>query len=103
MTDTVPSMMRALRLHHYGEPADVLRLKDAPVPSPGPSQIRVRVHACALNPATPLPAACVTSAPRSSPLAHLPLEAWREALDLAFGNRARGKVVLLPGGAETGL
>jgi len=51
MTDTVPPMMRALRLHHYGEPADVLRLEDAPVPSPGPNQIRVRVHACALNPA----------------------------------------------------
>jgi NADPH:quinone reductase-like Zn-dependent oxidoreductase len=26
-----------------------------------------------------------------------PLEAWREALDLVFSNRARGKVLLLPG------
>ena len=51
MTDTAPAMMKALRLHHYGDPAEVLRLEDAPVPSPGPNQIRVRVQACALNPA----------------------------------------------------
>ena len=43
--------MQALRLHRYGEPADVLRLEDAPVPTPGKNQVRVRVHACALNPA----------------------------------------------------
>ncbi len=43
--------MRALRFHRYGGPADVLHLEDAPVPGPGANQIRVRVHACALNPA----------------------------------------------------
>lgn len=47
----VPARMQTLRLHHYGEPAEVLHLEDAPVPTPGKNQIRVRVHACALNPA----------------------------------------------------
>jgi len=49
MTD--PAQMRALRLHHFGAPGDVLRLEDAPIPVPGPNQVRIRVHACALNPA----------------------------------------------------
>jgi len=49
MTD--PAQMRALRLHHFGAPSDVLRLEDAPIPVPGPNQVRIRVHACALNPA----------------------------------------------------
>jgi NADPH:quinone reductase-like Zn-dependent oxidoreductase len=43
--------MRALRFHAHGEPADVLRLEEAAVPSPGADRIRVRVHACGLNPA----------------------------------------------------
>ena len=43
--------MKTLRLHEYGEPADVLRLEEVAVPSPGAGQIRVRVHACGLNPA----------------------------------------------------
>ena len=50
MTSPEPSSMRSLRFHSYGEWADVLRLEDAPVPNPGPNQVRVRVHACALNP-----------------------------------------------------
>ena len=50
MTRPEPASMRTLRFHRYGEWTDVLHLEDAPVPSPGPSQIRVRVHACALNP-----------------------------------------------------
>lgn len=45
------STMRALRFHGFGEPADVLRLEDAPVPSPSASHVRVAVHACGLNPA----------------------------------------------------
>ena len=49
MTD--PAQMRALRLHHFGAPGDVLRLEDAPIPVPGPNQVRIHVHACALNPA----------------------------------------------------
>src|SRR5580704_16742062 len=43
--------MRTIRFHGYGEPADVLRLEDAEAPMPGPGHIRVRVHACGLNPA----------------------------------------------------
>jgi NADPH:quinone reductase-like Zn-dependent oxidoreductase len=43
--------MRALLLHRFGEPSDVLQIEDAPVPSPSPNQVRVRVHACSLNPA----------------------------------------------------
>jgi NADPH:quinone reductase-like Zn-dependent oxidoreductase len=49
---SVPSAtMRTVRFHDYGEPADVLRLDQAAVPVPGPSRIRVSVHACGLNPA----------------------------------------------------
>ena len=43
--------MKTLRFHEYGEPADVLRLEEAAVPSPRAGQIRVRVRACGLNPA----------------------------------------------------
>ena len=43
--------MRTLRLHRYGEPAEVLCLEEAAVPTPKANQIRVRVHACGLNPA----------------------------------------------------
>ena len=44
-------IMRTIRFHRYGEPADVLCLEDAAVPDPGPGRIRVRVRACGLNPA----------------------------------------------------
>ena len=47
MTET----MRTIRFYAYGEAADVLRLEEAPIPSPAAGQIRVRVHACGLNPA----------------------------------------------------
>ncbi|MER7410977.1 NADP-dependent oxidoreductase [Streptomyces cacaoi] len=43
--------MRTLRFHEYGAPLSVLRLEDAEPPSPGRSQIRVRVQACGLTPA----------------------------------------------------
>ncbi|UUZ86134.1 alcohol dehydrogenase catalytic domain-containing protein [Paenibacillus sp. P26] len=43
--------MRAVRLHQYGAPAEVLRLEQVAIPSPGPGRIRVKVHACGLNPA----------------------------------------------------
>jgi NADPH:quinone reductase-like Zn-dependent oxidoreductase len=43
--------MRSLRLHAYGEPAEVLCLEEAPIPEPRPGSLRVRVHACGLNPA----------------------------------------------------
>ena len=43
--------MRTLRFHKYGEPAQVLRLEEAQAPKPHTGQVRVRVHACGLNPA----------------------------------------------------
>jgi NADPH:quinone reductase-like Zn-dependent oxidoreductase len=43
--------MRSLRFHSFGEPAEVLRLDEVPVPTPSASCIRVVVHACGLNPA----------------------------------------------------
>lgn len=43
--------MRALRFDRYGEPGDVLRLEDAGIPEPKAGHIRVKVHACGLNPA----------------------------------------------------
>ncbi|WP_222120740.1 NADP-dependent oxidoreductase [Paenibacillus sp. Y412MC10] len=48
---STPATMRAVRLHQYGEPAEVLRLEQAAIPSPGLGRIRVKVHACGLNPA----------------------------------------------------
>ncbi|WP_428535171.1 NADP-dependent oxidoreductase [Rhodopila sp.] len=51
MTEPERATMRTIRFHSHGEPADVLRLDDATIPSPGPGRIRVLVHACGLNPA----------------------------------------------------
>lgn len=45
------STMRSLRFHAFGEPVEVLRLEEAPIPSVGPNRVRVVVHACGLNPA----------------------------------------------------
>jgi NADPH:quinone reductase-like Zn-dependent oxidoreductase len=42
---------RTIRFHGYGEPSDVLRLEDTELAGPGAKRIRVRVHACGLNPA----------------------------------------------------
>ncbi|MEQ9081038.1 MAG: NAD(P)-dependent alcohol dehydrogenase [Sandaracinaceae bacterium] len=41
--------MKAIQFHRYG-PADVLRWEEAPDPQPGRGEVRVRVHAAALNP-----------------------------------------------------
>lgn len=41
--------MRAWRVHELGEPADVLRLEELPDPEPGPGQLVLAVHGCALN------------------------------------------------------
>ena len=51
MTHPEPTTMKALYFEAIGNPLDVLSLNDGAVPSPGAGQIRVRVHACALNPA----------------------------------------------------
>jgi NADPH2:quinone reductase len=41
--------MRALRVEEYGEPKDVLLLRDIDAPEPGSGQVLVRVGAAALN------------------------------------------------------
>ncbi|HEU4675648.1 MAG TPA: NADPH:quinone oxidoreductase family protein [Motilibacteraceae bacterium] len=41
--------MRAWQVHENGDPADVLRLEEAPDPTPGPGQLLVRVESAALN------------------------------------------------------
>ncbi|MGW4340350.1 zinc-binding dehydrogenase [Rhodococcus koreensis] len=41
--------MRALVLDQVGSP-DTLRMGEIPCPSPGPGEIRVKIHACGLNP-----------------------------------------------------
>ena len=51
MSNPKPTMMKALYFKTTGKPFDVLRLDDVVIPNPGVGQIRVRVHACALNPA----------------------------------------------------
>lgn len=42
-------LMRALVQNTYGEARDVLALDDVPAPEPGEGEVRVRVHAAALN------------------------------------------------------
>jgi NADPH:quinone reductase-like Zn-dependent oxidoreductase len=51
MADQATATMRTLHVRDYGEPADVLHLEEVTIPSPKADRIRVRVHACALNPA----------------------------------------------------
>jgi len=51
MTTSTPVSMRTLHVQTYGAPMDMLRLDHVAVPAPAPNRIRVRVHACALNPA----------------------------------------------------
>jgi NADPH:quinone reductase-like Zn-dependent oxidoreductase len=42
--------MKALVFDRFGEPADVLRVREVPTPVPGPGQVRVRMIASPLNP-----------------------------------------------------
>lgn len=41
--------MKAIRIHEYGN-GDTLVYEDAPMPEPGPGEVRIRVHAAAVNP-----------------------------------------------------
>jgi NADPH:quinone reductase len=41
--------MRALQVAELGEPIDVLKIVDLAAPTPGPGQVCIDVHACALN------------------------------------------------------
>jgi NADPH:quinone reductase-like Zn-dependent oxidoreductase len=51
MADQVVGTMRSLQACRYGEPAEVVSLELVPIPVPKPGRIRIKVHACALNPA----------------------------------------------------
>jgi NADPH2:quinone reductase len=42
--------MKALVARTVGEPTEVLRVEQRPVPDPGPGQVRVRVHAAPVHP-----------------------------------------------------
>src|SRR5215468_2209387 len=42
--------MKAVVLDRFGEPADVLRVTDVPVPAPGRGEVRVRMIASPINP-----------------------------------------------------
>ncbi len=46
---STPATMRAWRLHRYGEPLDVLKLEDVPLPTAGPGQLLVRAQGIPLN------------------------------------------------------
>src|SRR5205085_7833322 len=46
---TADQEMRAWRVHEYGSPLEVLQLDTAPIPEPGPDEVRVRVQAIPLN------------------------------------------------------
>jgi NADPH2:quinone reductase len=41
--------MQALRVHELGEPAEVMQLENVPQSEPKPGDVRLRVHAAALN------------------------------------------------------
>ena len=51
MTTPAPASMRTLHVNAYGPALDELRLETVAVPIPVADRVRVRVHACALNPA----------------------------------------------------
>ena len=42
--------MRSVRFYEFGNPADVLRVEDAPTPEPGANQVQVRMRARSINP-----------------------------------------------------
>jgi NADPH2:quinone reductase len=43
-------MMKAVVFDRFGEPGEVLRVKDVPLPEPGPGEVRVRMIASPVNP-----------------------------------------------------
>ena len=42
--------MKAIVFEQFGEPAEVLQVRDVPLPEPGPGQVRVRMIASPINP-----------------------------------------------------
>lgn len=45
---TIPTTMRAARIHRYGDP-EVLQVEDVPVPSLAPGEVLVEVHTASVN------------------------------------------------------
>ncbi len=41
--------MRVVHITDHGAPEDVIEIADVPAPAPDPNEVRIRVHACALN------------------------------------------------------
>ena len=50
MSDAAAMTMKALQFDRHGEWSDVLELRELALAAPAPDQVRVRVHACGLNP-----------------------------------------------------
>src|SRR6266480_301952 len=44
------SPMKALVFERFGEPSEVLQLREVPLPEPGPGEVRVRMIASPVNP-----------------------------------------------------
>src|SRR5262245_46505833 len=42
--------MKAVLFERFGDPAEVLQVRELPVPEPGPGQVRVRMLATPINP-----------------------------------------------------
>ena len=42
--------MKAIVIEQFGEPAEVLKVRDLPTPEPGPGEVRVRMSATPINP-----------------------------------------------------
>src|SRR3954464_3010900 len=42
--------MKSIMFDQFGEPANVLGVRDVPVPEPGPGEVRVRMIASPVNP-----------------------------------------------------
>src|SRR3954451_18354861 len=42
--------MKSIMFDQFGEPADVLSVRDVPMPEPGPGEVRVRMIASPVNP-----------------------------------------------------
>lgn len=51
MSISASVLTRTIRFQSYGEPPEVLRLEETTLPAPAPQRVRVKVHACGLNPA----------------------------------------------------
>src|SRR5947209_13416626 len=47
---TLRSLMKAVLFDRFGEPAEVLAVRDVPLPEVGPGQVRVRMLASPVNP-----------------------------------------------------